>query len=238
MARADLPTLAAVQVARGGMADHRILYRPGAASIDHLVAHECGHLVRLWGVPEDARRLPANGREEQVGALEGLGEELAAMANAGVPLRTLSELFTRAFPGLVAQVTNIPIDLRIERWLHGGYPGLLGAQRASLLAQLGVNRGVLTPDVARITPPTIYRASCALNAAFARGVAELYGEPGLAAPYRDTPHWEVAGRLLAALGEQPDDAGGDVAAVDRWAELLGVRGWYHWARLDSLGPAE
>lgn len=236
-ARADLPTLAVVQAARGGMADHRILYRPGADSVDHLVAHECGHLVRLWGVPEGERMLPVNGREEQVGALEGLGEELAAMANAGVPLRALSDLFRLAFPGLVAQVTNIPIDLRIERWLRDGYPALRDAQRASLLAQLEVNRGVLKSDVARITPPTIYRASCALNCAFARGVAALYGRPELADPYRETPYWEVAGRLLAALDEQPDDAEGDVAAVDRWAELLGVRGWYRWARLYSLGPA-
>ena len=233
----DLPTLAIVQVARGGMADHRILYRPGAASIDHLVAHECGHLVRLWGVPQEARTLPVNGREEQVGALEQMGEELAGMANSGVPLPVLSDMFRRAFPGLVAQVTNVPIDLRIEQWMHDGYPDLLDAQRVSLLGQLEVNRGVLRPDVARITPPTIYRASCALNCAFARGVADMYGEPELAAPYRETPHWGVAGSMLAALGEMPNDAGGDVAAVDRWAGLLDVRGWYHWARLDSLGPA-
>jgi len=87
-------------------------------------------------------------------------------------------------------------------------------------------------------PPTIYAASCALGCAFARGVAGLLGEPALAAPYRDTPHWAAADPLLEVLGEIPDDAGGDVAATDRWAELLGMRGWYHWARLDGLGPAD
>ena len=139
-------------------------------------------------------------------------------------------MFRRAFPGLVAQVTNIPIDLRIEHWLRDGYPALLDAQRVSLLGQLEVNRGVLRSDVAQITPPTIYRASCALNCAFARGVAALYGEPELADPYRETPYWGLAGSLVAALGEMPNDAEGDVAAVDRWAGLLGVRGWY------QLGP--
>ena len=47
-----------------------------------------------------------------------------------------------------------------------------------------------------------------------------------------------ASYFLALVDEAPDDAEGDVAVVDRWAEILGVRGWYRWALLDSIPPSD
>jgi len=203
-----------------------------------VIAHECGHLVRLWTVGPAARRLTVSDRVLQVGAIEQLDQELADMVNAGMPPAALSRMFGLMCPGAVRQVTNVAIDIRIERWLHGQHPALREAQRASLTAQTRENAQVLDPQIARITPPTIYRASTAIGSAFARAVADLYGEPALAASYRATDVWDLGGELLDTVAHAHDDADGDVALVDRWAERLGLRDWYRWEQLDTLPPTE
>ncbi len=235
-----LSVLATIQIARGDMPAHRILYKPGApgVALDHLIAHECGHLVRLWTVDPAARRLAVSDRVLQVGAIEQLGQELADMANAGMPPPALSRMFGLMYPGAVRQVTNVAIDIRIERWLHGQHTALREAQRASLTAQTRENAQVLDPQIARITPPTIYHASTAMGSAFARAVANLYDEPALAAPYRATDVWDLGGELLDTIAHARDDADGDVALVDRWAKRLGLRDWYRWEQLDTLPPTE
>jgi hypothetical protein len=142
------------------------------------------------------------------------------------------------YPGTIRQATNLPIDIRIERWIYREHPGLHEPQRSSLLAQLAENAKVLSSEIERHTPPTIYPASTAMNCAFAMAIAQLYGEPELEKPYRDAAAWEVGAELFQLIGEEPDDAAGDCSLVDRWAEMLGVRRWYRWATLDSLPPSQ
>src|SRR5919198_610292 len=222
----------------GRMARHRILFLPGVVGVDHLIAHECGHVMRLWSVSPEERRLATSDRELQVAAIEQLGDELTRLANKGIPPEVLARMFETVYHGTVRQVTNVPIDLCIERWLYEDYPGLREAQRESLLSQLREAQQVLAPNIAQATPPTVFHASNAMNCAFARGVARLYDEPNLAEPYRDSPFWTIGGDLLTLLDRVRDDAQGDVEVVDRWAERLHVQGWYRWAALDSPPPAQ
>ena len=66
------------------------------------------------------------------------------------------------------------------------------------------------------------------------GVAGRTAARPAAAAHRDG---SAQGDLLAALGATADDADGDVAAVDCWAALLGIRRWYRWERLGRLPAA-
>src|SRR5439155_9350932 len=100
------------------------------------------------------------------------------------------------------------------------------AQPDSTPAQMQERRPAPAPNIAQATPPTVFHASNARNCAFARGVARLYDEPNLVEPSRDSQFWTIGGDLLTLLDRVRDDAQGDVEVVDRWAEILHVRGWY------------
>jgi hypothetical protein len=178
--------------------------------------------------------LPIADPNLQMQAIEQLGQEFADLANSGIAPPILSKLFETIYPGIIRQVTNLPIDIRIERWIYRDHPGLHEAQRASLLTQLGENHQVLSPEIERHTPPTVYRASTAMNCAFARAIAQLYDEPALEAAYRGTAVWEIGTALFEGIDDVRDDAAGDCALVDRWAEHLSVRGWFRWVPVDSL----
>jgi len=237
--RHDLMAMAVIQIARGGMDRHRILYRRGVEDMDHLVAHECGHIVRLWTVPPERRMLPMGTMDAKVAAIHQLGDELTRLANEqGIKPEHLSKLFDMLYPGTIRQVTNFPIDIRIERWLFEDYPDLRDTQRRSLLAELEENRQVLAPGIASTTPRTILQASNAINCAFAIAVSRLYKDVSLAASYSSTAYWQTGHELLDLVQHHPDHADGDRALVDDWAEKLSVDTWYTWRVLGDLPAAD
>ena len=112
------------------------------------------------------------------------------------------------------------------------------AQVAALVEQLVENQRVLRPEVATSTPKSVYRASAAINCAFAQSLALLLSEPSLCRAY---PHQlrHLGGRLLGQISAQ-EDLGhtGDVATANRWAELLGLSGWFRWARLGDVSGVD
>jgi Tetratricopeptide repeat len=237
--RPDLVSRATVQIARGGMDRHRILYRSSESPMDHMVAHEVGHIVRLWTVPEDQRRLPFSTLETKLGAIQQLGGELTKLANEEkLPPEYLAKSFDLIYPGMVRQVGNIPIDIRIERWLYERYPELRRVQRESLLSQLKEGVEATAERIGRTAPHTVFYGSSVMNCAFTIAVGEMYGETDLWEPYRGSPYWSEGLRLVRMIDAADDDAGGDVRLVDEWATALKVRDWYRWIRLVDAPAAD
>jgi hypothetical protein len=99
-----------------------------------------------------------------------------------------------------------------------------------------VSRGLpsLRPQVEALTPPTIYRATMAMNAAQAHHVAELYSLPRLTKPF-ERNGFGSAGRELASvvLDRQDDGHRSDMRAVNQWASRLGLSGWFEWRLMDA-----
>ena len=49
--KGDLDTYASIKIARKSMPDHLMYYKPEHTGIiNHLLAHECGHILRIYGV--------------------------------------------------------------------------------------------------------------------------------------------------------------------------------------------
>lgn len=88
----------------------------------------------------------------------------------------------------------------------------------------------LSKRIETLTPRTVYRASSAMNAAFAQFAAELVGREELVRPYRGTA-FEGLGARLRQLN--PSDRGhqGDREAADGWAAELGLTNWYGWRKV-------
>jgi hypothetical protein len=75
--------------------------------------------------------------------------------------------------GLVLQVVNQPADVRIGRWLYATYPGLRSEQVRALKQDAQVALQGLSPDVERLTSPTVFRLSNAINYAYLSHVGRI-----------------------------------------------------------------
>ena len=136
--------------------------------------------------------------------------------------------------GVVRQVTNYPVDLRIERWLFKEYPGMSDLHTEALIEQLREDQAVLAPEIEFFTPPPVYEASVIMNCAFARRVCEMLGDSSPRLPYPKRLA-RAANELLAILDrEEEDNHRGDMRTVNRWARRLGIENWYTWIRLQEL----
>ena len=107
----------------------------------------------------------------------------------------------------------------------------------ALAEQLRENEMVLRPEVRAPTARTVYRANVAINCAFAQFLALLLGEPALLGPYPNQSRKE-ARKLLREVAAQSDPSHlGDVEISKKWSEILGLSGWFKWARLgDAPDP--
>lgn len=198
--------------------------------LPHLIAHEVGHLVRLYRVPEAERLMPALTRESRRRAAEELAPDLVEMMRLGMTEHTLPELFDIWLQGVGTQLANFPADLRIEAWIHERFPGLRPIQERSLVEEVHRAYPSLQPQVARLTPPRVYWPTMAMNAAQAYQVARLYNRLELMAPFEQRGFADVGG-YLAHLALGPHDQGhrSDMAAVNTWANELRLAGWFEWA---------
>ncbi len=86
---------------------------------------------------------------------------------------------------------------------------------------------VLTPAVESVTPPSVWRASNAMNYAFVKSLAQLLDRPELTRPYRHTEIRRLGEDLLRIADPAHDEGlSGDRRVTDAWASLLGFSDWY------------
>ncbi len=215
---------------------HLVLYDPRHEPfVDHLVAHECGHIVRFADAKAEDQRVPVMSRERRAIAIRQLRPELTGLLRAGLPEGALHEVLPIWLSGTIAQISDTPSDIRIERWLWSEYPGLREAQRASLVDQVRTLHLVLRRPVEEVTPRSLWVASNAMNYALVSAVSEFLDRPDLLRPYQVSPSRRLGEELLAMVDATPD--GGlatDRELSGRWAERLGFRHWPEWRALDAL----
>ena len=197
--------------------------------IGHLIAHEVGHLVRLYQVPEDERLMPAVTPDSRRRAAEQILPELASLLYRGVPEDALVELFDPWYQSLCTQLASFPADLRIEAWIRERFSALRRVQQRSLLEEAGRALPLLQPEAAALTPPTIYRANMAMNAAQAWQIAEFYSAPSIMEPFERHGFSSVGKRLAHMVLDRNDEGHrSDMQAVNEWADELRLSGWFEW----------
>lgn len=229
----QLDTRASVRIARANDQCHLLTYKPRYERyLDCLIAHECGHLLRLWSVPSPERLLPSVRAEQRRMVNRRLLSEMPAEALL-LPPEAVKELLSIWHAGVVRQVTNYPIDLRIQRWLFKEYPGMGDLHREALREQLREDQAVLAPEIEFFTPPPVYEVSVIMNCAFASRISEMLGESSPPLPYPKRLAM-AANELLAILDRgQENNHRGDIRIVNRWAQRLSIGNWYTWVRLEN-----
>lgn len=183
----------------------------------------------MWGVPEEKRLLPGH----QSGARLPLDIESDLADRLPVAARTaLPKISQGLYEGMVRQVTSMPLDLRVERTIAATLPNHQEAQRAYLQQQVDDFLALFDPRIERCIPTSLYRASSAMNATFARAVAELVDTP-VPRGIEESTFYHLSEGLLAHLNQEEDTYSGDRKATDGWATELGLSTWFSWRTLPT-----
>ena len=233
--KAELNTFAAVKIARKAMPTHVVFYRTQHdAIINHLVAHECGHILRMFGVPEEKRMIPAKPKDHRA-MLQEIEGDLNRISKL-IPMQELVRVAGMWIDGLVRQLTNYPPDIMIERWIYDGYPELRPYQLQSLERQNQQALKGISRNVQVTTPAKIYNSSNIMNFVFFNLIGS-HIKADLARPYRNTP-FSKKGKQLMQLTEKDyvNSYEGDRFMIDRWAEFLGLSKWYSWVGFEDVPP--
>ena len=230
----DLTTFAAVKMARRNMPSHLIFYkRKHDEIINHLVAHECGHILRMFKTPEEKRLIPYSDITIKGSALGQIENEIIELSHV-LPIDNLSQLINIWYEGTIRQVTNQPPDIMIEKWLFDDYPALRPFQKKSIEKQLSESLVALKDSVRQITPKTILDASNIMNYAFFRLLGLHFGT-NFIRPYNNTPYINQ-GKELSNITEEEyvNTYEGDIQMANRWAQFLGLVDWYKWRDFEDI----
>lgn len=134
------------------------------------------------------------------------------------------------YQGIVSQLVNFPMDLRIESFLFAQYPDLRAVQVSTLqdnIAELalGVHR-----QVQLVTPPFVFRVQNSLNAAYTTFIGRLLNDPTLSQPFRKAGFGRIGEELADRIWQTRfGDYRQDRRDTDIWAKRFEVERWFTWA---------
>jgi len=232
--RADLGGYASVKIARQSMPEHLMFYKPEHTGIvNHLIGHECGHILRICGIAPESRLVPFTNAELKLQALKDIETEIQKLSRS-LPLDRLVQIVDLWYMGVIRQLTSYPSDIMIEKWLYDQYPDLRGYQSQSLRKQYDEALPGLSPRAEEMTPPTILRASNAMNYAFFHILEEHFGDNYYLGRYRRSPYASLGKELMRLQGESVDSYEGDMNTINRWAEALECSRWFSWRDFEDV----
>ena len=223
-----LKTLATVEAATRQHPAHIVRYRDDQASAAYQIAYECGFLLRLFALPP--------GEQVQLAGTAGSRETVTSEVirlNPNLEPEQAKRLGDMLYDGLMLQLRSCGPGIKVDLWLFSEYPDLRGLQAASMEQQARENTGTLNPDLDRQFPPTVVRASRAMNSACALFTADLFHRAHLAVPYQAAGLERIARELLSVVADDADAPLSDRMIIDAWAQRLGISGWYEWVPSDS-----
>lgn len=219
----NLEVMATVRPARGIAPAHFLSYRPGTKAVDYLVAHQLGFLVRLYSCPQEERlEVVALPHEQQVG-IEAMG---------------LADFRPEVARGMISSITQqlraYPVGIRVDEWIWHQLPELREQQEHSVRSQLAENLRTLAPEIRQKFPKPLVDANSVMNAAYAEFWGGMLGDKRFAIPFKALGYGTKADKLLAVLREVSDEPTADRTVIERWAELIGLKGSFHFSPLSLI----
>jgi len=201
---------------------HHIRINPKVErKMNHLVLHECGHIIRFFDAPEEERLVPAGNYPIYHKVKERLKSE---MGSAEVP----EDVIRLWINGLVQQLVSLSVDFRIERWVYDTFPMLRKEQKINL--EMGAKLSVLalSKQVQMVTAPSIYTASNIMNCAYIMLLGDLLSKHWVKEYYRYPSILSVAKSLKNEAPLQDMGQKGDIELTNIWAKKLGLDEWFIW----------
>ena len=99
----DLDTPASIKVARKNMSAHLMYYKPEHTEIiNHLIAHECGHILRIYSAAESDRIMPYTDDQIKLRALKDIEPEIQVLSKT-LPFENLVKIVNILYSGMIKQ---------------------------------------------------------------------------------------------------------------------------------------
>jgi hypothetical protein len=230
----DLPMSAELRQAGKEEAYHRLFHRPVYdEQINYVIANQCGHILRLFEAPEAERFMPIANHRTMMSYIMEMEDEFHRLAKI-FSTGKINSLVRLWYEGAIFQLTKMPPDIMIDKWLYDDYPELRPIQLKSLIRQRQDAVQSLTQDTRKFTPDKIYRVSNIMNYAFFKCLEDHFRLDWVA-PYHSSI-FIFDGSALAKITETEyiNSHIGDRAMIDRWAERLEMTTWFEWKPLSNL----
>ena len=229
-------TGAIIQMAWKRSRDHHLIkLRSGLPEHlrSHFMAHELAHLqLEVEARKANKNRFFVTTDKTEAVAAQRIQTDLRKLERRGLTEASVRELVKQWIRGSVTYLFNCPLDMVIETRLLARMPTLAAAQfistRMSMFEALQTNAN---PEVRKITPPMVMRASLALNGAYTLFLDHLYqGATNYAANYQREESFALSQRLFQHWQSRSQHLGpGDeYDLVYEFADMLGMRGWFEW----------
>jgi len=200
--------------------------------LQHLIAHECGHVIRIFSANENDRVVPASTSATKKNAYKEMEDDIIKLSNEFSEGK-LSTIMNLWYDGVIRQATNQPVDYLIEKWIYNEYANLRKYQLKSLQQQAKESIVSLSTELRKITPRKIYYASNLMNYAYLRLVG-FHIKYNFIKPYNGTEFLNQ-GKALAerTKKEQEDNYLGDIKMVNIWADTIGISEWFEWVDFEK-----
>lgn len=201
----------------------------------YVVANQCCRILRYVRAPPEYRLVPIERRGAYPLVYSEVEQHALRSELGGLPNGARQRLARLFVDGLITQVTSVPADCRIDGWLYAAIPVLRHEERLALGSMLELYSESSRPRIKSSTPPAIYRASNAMNGAFARNAAGLFPDLQEHALRYEEEFGELVDVLSAHLNGEDGGHVSDVRTADAWAKELGLSELYEWKREDEVG---
>ena len=229
-----LETYASIKIARKDMPAHRLFYKAEHDElINHLIAHECGHIIRTFMAPDSKRIIPFSDQETKKIAFTEMENDIHRLSQA-LDVDILGKVLEMWYSGIIRQLTNYPPDIMIEKWLYDNYPELRLYQMKSIEKQREDAVNGLSEKVRSFTPTRIFDASNLMNYAFFRILGIHFGV-NYVKPFNNGIILSK-GKIIAGIIEnsKKDDLETDIKMINKWAEYFGFQKWFRWTSFENI----
>ena len=224
----DLPTPVGFNLTDKADPEIRLFYRSHHdQGVNYNVANQAGHLLRLFAAPPEERFVSVANRRTMARFIMETESELERLSSL-LGRDKVRKMISLWYQGVVFQLTRMPPDIMINKWLYDDWPELRPLLLLAIEAQRRQAISSLSPEVRKMTPARIYRAANVMNFVFFKCLEDhFHGD--FIGPYHGTI-FILDGAPLARINanRSRNDHTGDRAMIDAWAAELELDNWYEW----------
>ena len=224
---------AKVKIARSFMPHHIIILKQYENDLlNHYIPHECGHILRYYKVTTNKRKTVQSTNQSIQNAINDLEKESFDEIKK-IPITKRYQILPIWIDCLISQVTSLPMDIFIEKWLYDDYPGLRNVQMDSLQVTYQNAIKTLNPDTFTHFPTSVVMKTNAMNYAFYK-ILDFFLGSSFFPTFACSSYQELGEKLFHCIMLKDVGLEGDINLANQWSELLGVSDWYSWGDFEEV----